>query len=175
MSDGSWFDNLTRALAGGGSTGGRRDFRRALGGGLAGALAATVLPPDTEAAPADQVVCSPRPRVVIANTPTSTGLAVSVSATGAGNTLRRITFGPIRNGLVDVPGVATGAGSGFSYAVPGGATQTSFTVRAVDTTQVVQVPFTVQDGCAPTGGHSSVPGPARSRIRLSSVPPVRRR
>src|SRR3954469_3287511 len=149
MSDGTWFDNLTRALAGGSSVGGRRDFLRILGGGLAGALAATVLPGKSEAAPADQATCSPRPRVIITNTPTSTGLAVSVSATGAGNTLRRITFGPLRNGMIDVPGVVTGGGSGFSYAVPGGATQTSFTVRAVDASAGVQAPFTVQDSCSP--------------------------
>src|SRR4051794_34585765 len=85
MSDGTWFDNLTRMLAGGTSVGSRRDFLRILGGSLAGALTAAVLPPDAEAAPADQATCSPRPRVVITNTPTSTGLSVTVAATGSGN------------------------------------------------------------------------------------------
>src|SRR4051794_9487897 len=90
VADGGWFGDLTRALAGGG--GGRRGFLRLLLGGAAGAALGAVAPRDTGAAPAEQAVCSPRPRVQITNTPTSTGLAVSVAATGAGNALQRITF-----------------------------------------------------------------------------------
>lgn len=147
MAGGTWFDDLTRALALGGGRGGRRGFLRMLLGGAAGAAVGALLPPDAQAAPVDQATCNPRPPVAITNTPFSTGLDVTVSSTGTGNTLRRVTFGAIRNGVVDVPGVATGAGSGFSYAVPTGATQTAFSVRAVDTSQVVQIPFTVTDGC----------------------------
>jgi hypothetical protein len=87
--------------------------------------------------------------VLITNNPTSTGMTVGVVATGAGNALQRVTFGAIRNGVVDIPGVATGVGSGFSYTVPAGAAQTTFTVRAVDPARVVQVPFTVKDACQP--------------------------
>jgi hypothetical protein len=83
----------------------------------------------------------------VTNTPTPTGLSVSVSATGTGNALQRITFGALRNGVIDVAGVVTGAGSGYVYAVPSGATQASFTVRATDASQVVQIPLTVTDGC----------------------------
>jgi hypothetical protein len=147
MTNGTWFDGLTRALAGGDGGRDRRGFLRLLAGGVAGSILGAVLPRESEAAPAAQATCSPRPRVVVTNSPTPTGLSVSVSATGAGNSLQRITFGALRNGVIDVAGVVTGAGSGFSYAVPAGATQTAFTVRATDTNQVVQIPFTVRDGC----------------------------
>jgi hypothetical protein len=147
MSEGTWFDNLTRALAGGGRATGRRGFLRLLLGGAAGATLGLLAPHESEATPADQATCSPRPRVVVTNTPTPSGLSVSVAATGSGNALQRITFGALRNGLIDVAGVVTGAGSSYSFAPPAGTTQTSFTVRAVDASQVVQIPFTVTDGC----------------------------
>jgi hypothetical protein len=156
MTSGTWFDNLARALAGGGgdgsggnngNDGGRRSFLRLLIGGVAGGALGAVLPRESDAAPADQAACSPRPRVVVTNTPTPSGLSVSVASTGTGNALQRITFGPLRNGVIDVAGVVTGAGSGYSYAVPAGASQTAFAVRATDPSQVVQIPFTVRDGC----------------------------
>src|SRR4051794_1634024 len=110
MSEGTWFDNLTRMLAGDGGVTGRRGFLRLLVGGIAGGALGAVLPRESEAAPADQATCSPRPRVVVTNTPTSSGLSVSVSATGTSNALQRITFGVLRNGVIDVPNVVTGGG-----------------------------------------------------------------
>src|SRR6478752_5348313 len=121
MSDGTWFDGLTRALAGGGANG-RRGFLRLLAGGVAGGFLGGMLPRELEAAPADQATCNPRPRVIVTNAPTSDGLSVSVAATGSGNALQRVTFGVLRNGVVDVAGVVTGAASGYSYTLSAGAT-----------------------------------------------------
>src|SRR5690348_15198394 len=101
VAEGTWFDNLTRALAGGGS---RRDFLRVFGGGLAGAVAATGLPRDTEAAPAEQATCSPRPPVKVDVSAATDVLTAVVSATGAGNTLRKLTFGGLSNATVNVSG-----------------------------------------------------------------------
>src|SRR4051812_35566866 len=108
MSSGTWFDNLTRLLAGGGANG-RRGFLRLLAGAVAGGALGAMLPREMDAAPADQATCSPRPRVIVTNTPTSNGLSVSVAAMGSGNSLQRITFGVLRNGVIDVAGVVTGA------------------------------------------------------------------
>lgn len=146
MTDGTWFDTLTRALAGGGS---RRDFLRLLGGGLAGALATAVLPREGTAAPASQVACTPRPRVTVQANPSTDRLAVIVGATGAGNTLRRVEFGPLRNAVVDVPGVASGVGSGFAFTPPPGSTQVTFLARSTSPSGDVHVPFTVTDDCGP--------------------------
>ena len=103
MAEGSWFDNLTRALAGGTS---RRDFLRVLGGGLAGALAGAVLPRDAEAAPAAQATCTPRPPVKVDVSAATDVLTAVVSATGAGNTLQKIRFGSLGNATVSVSGVS---------------------------------------------------------------------
>src|SRR5690349_8616362 len=98
MTSEQWFDNLTRALAGGG---GRRGFLRLLGGSIAGAALGAALARESKAAPAGQTTtCTPRPRVAVTNTPTSTGLNVTVATTGSGNAITRITFGTLRNGTV---------------------------------------------------------------------------
>lgn len=152
MADGSWFDNLTRALA---ASGDRRGFLRLLAGGVAGTALGALLPDRGEAAPAAQVTCSPRPRVVVSPTTGFDQITVVLRATGQNNTVKKVTFSGLRNAVVDVAGVATGAGDGFSYTPPAGATQTTFSVRAVDGTLAVHAPFVVNDAC-PDGWRSFV-------------------
>src|SRR5215204_4964884 len=104
MAESTWFDNLTRALAGSGS---RRGFLRLLAGGVVGGGLGSLLLRESEAAPAAQA-CNPRPRVNITSSPSTDQLTVTASVTGAGNSLRRITFNGLRNAVVDVEGIATG-------------------------------------------------------------------
>lgn len=162
MADGTWFDNLTRSLAGSGD---RRSFLRLLAGGVAGTALSAILPRDGEAAPVAQT-CSPRPRVVVNSVPSLDQLTVTVSATGAGNALRRIAFDGLRNAVIDVPGVATGAGNGFSFTPPNGATQATFAVRAVDGSAAVHAPFVVTDDC---GNWSSLVGAGAGTLRRQEV------
>ena len=146
MSEGAWFDRLTRALA---RDGDRRGFLRLLAGGIAGmALGGLSSSRQGEAAPAAQVMCNPRPPVVITPTPGFDQITVVVRATGQGNTVKKVTFNGLRNAVVDVAGVATGAGNGFFYEPPAGATQTTFSVRAVNGSGDVHAPFVVLDGCS---------------------------
>jgi hypothetical protein len=164
MTQATWFDNLTRALAGDGN---RRDFLRVLGGGLAGALAASILPRETDAAPAAQATCTPRPPVTVNVSAATDVLTAIVGATGAGNTVRKLTFASLGNATVSVSGVAAPVNSGATVQLPPGTTSVTLTVHAVDPTGATHVPFTVTDACGdwPTFVGSGA-GALRSRAVL---------
>src|SRR5690349_21379993 len=115
MTQATWFDNFTQALAGGGS---RRDFLRVVGGGLAGVLAGTVLPRDAEAAPAAQATCTPRPPVKVDVSAATDVLTAVVSATGSGNSLKKLTFASLGNATVSVFGVAAPVANGATVQLP---------------------------------------------------------
>src|SRR5260370_32901993 len=101
------------------------------------------------------VTCVPRPSVQVSTSPSGAGrLQVTITATGTNNTLSSIQFGnpvvPV-NAAIDI-GALVGAEGTFTYPVPGGTTQVSFTVRrptpgATTTTHMV---VTDQCGAWPT-------------------------
>lgn len=92
------------------------------------------------------VACAPRPRVDVQAAPTGDGrLRVSVSASGANNSLREIRFGPASNGLVDAPGVS-GVPGNVVVPIPDGTVSVQFFVRRAGP-GAVTTPFVVWDQC----------------------------
>ena len=105
--------------------------------------------------------CSPRPRISVSTAPESAGrLRVTLSATGANNTLSQVQVQSTANAEVEVSGQPPRTGS---FVLPlGNVVSTSFVVHRLQAGQTATVTATVTDGCGswPTffgGGASGFP------------------
>jgi hypothetical protein len=102
--------------------------------------------PGAPAAPL-AVTCSPRPPVSMAVTTVSPGrLQVTITASGAGNTLERLRFETATNGQVEIDGVTQSIP--YIATLPAGTVAKSFLVLQVTAGQAATITrLVVEDGC----------------------------
>jgi hypothetical protein len=82
----------------------------------------------------------------VTTTPGGAGrLQVTVAASGVGNTLRALAFGPATNAAVEASG-QRGPG-GFTATLPANTTTTRFTLSRTIAGQAATVPLTMTDAC----------------------------
>lgn len=97
------------------------------------------------------VSCSTKPNVNVAPAAGGGRLAVTVSASGAGNALVSLSFGNSgtgpSNALLDLPDGRTGVTGTPTLTFSGNPSQTTFYVRRQTSGQPTTVPFVVTDGC----------------------------
>ena len=103
--------------------------------------------------PAPAVSCLPRPRVDIASAPTNGVLGVTITATGAGNSIRSVRLGvdgrPLSNAVVDVAGGPNGLRDGGQYAPSEATPRVQLTIRRATPGKPTVVPIVVTDACGP--------------------------
>ena len=101
--------------------------------------------------PTPRPSCTPRPSVSVNSRAGAGGtlqvtISVTRSAAAPNNTIQKLQFGPAQNAIVEIGG-QTRPGGSFTYALPAGTQQTTFTVRRQTPGQTSTVPFTVVDDC----------------------------
>ncbi|HZO26786.1 MAG TPA: SGNH/GDSL hydrolase family protein [Chloroflexota bacterium] len=90
--------------------------------------------------------CSPRPRILVSTARGEPGrLVATIAVTGAGNGLRELRFGEVKNALVTVAGQSGRAG--LVVTLPGMPTSVAIGVTRERAAEPVHVPLVVVDQC----------------------------
>lgn len=124
------------------------DFSVAIvGGALPGPTKTpTPSPTATRIPTATPLPCSPRPSVQVTTSAQSGSLQVRVASGSNVVNLRRIEFRNGTNALIDA-GPRTGSTGNFTWQLPSGTRDTTFTIRRAASGQGTTVPFVVVDDC----------------------------
>ena len=106
--------------------------------------------------------CTPRPNVGVKTAPSGDGrLKVTLTSSGAGNTLQSVRFEATNSALIDIPNGVTGSRGGFTQPLPGTSQTYEFFLRRETASQAATARFTVVDSCGDwtsfAGGGASAP------------------